>query len=160
MEYYATKMYDDATLPTCDLSKDVGWDLYAHSFEIENYHIKGGEPISAEEVSLRPNDIVKVRTGVKIALPDGYGAFFWDRSGHGSRGQHRLAGVIDFSYRGELMVVLTNLSRNWYNFKKGDRIAQMVIQEVPKFEQIELSLEEFDKLETARGSEGFGSSGR
>ena len=94
-----------------------------------------------------------------IALPDGYAGFVQPRSGLAIKQGLSIVntpGLIDAHYRGELKVILINLApTNNIQIKKGDRIAQLVIQEVPTVNLIEV--EELD--ETDRGKGGFGSSG-
>ena len=95
-------------------------------------------------------------TGIAVEFPEGYVALLWDRSGLGSKGIHRLAGVIDSGYRGEWKVVLLNTTKEPFEIKKGDKIIQCIIQ---KFEPVEIL--EVDELSNSqRGEKGFGSSGR
>lgn len=96
-------------------------------------------------------------TGLKIALPKGYGAIYRDRSGMGAKYNiHVLAGCIDNSYRGEWMVCLFNLSGNNYIVEEGDRIVQAVL-----INEHNLTFTEEKELDaTFRGEKGFGSSGR
>ena len=97
--------------------------------------------------------------GLAIALPDGYAGFVQPRSGLAIKQGLSIVntpGLIDAHYRGELKVILINLDpSNNIQINKGDRIAQLVIQEVPTVNLIEV--EELD--ETDRGNGGFGSSG-
>lgn len=97
-----------------------------------------------------------VPTGISIEFPSTHGALVEDRSGLAMRGITTLAGVIDPGYRGELKVVLTNLSPGPVEIKAGERIAQLRI-----VERIEAEFEEVAGLaEAARGEKGFGSTGR
>ena len=99
---------------------------------------------------------VIVPTGVKMAIPEGFAGFIWDRSGLAANSSlHCLAGVVDSGYRGEVKVVLVNLSKHDMYIMKGMRIAQMVIQKIehPILEEVE-SLDE-----TKRNDGGFGSTG-
>jgi dUTP pyrophosphatase len=132
---------EDAKMPTKAYDSDAGWDLYA-----------------SEDIDI-PNGMRKtVKTGVSMAIPDGYVGLIWPRSGLSVKsGVDVLAGVIDASYRGEIMVCLLNTdTHNWVNFKKGDRIAQILFQEVPKFRLYQVA--ELDTTKRAEG--GFGSSGK
>ena len=137
------KLSPTAIVPTKSRKSDAGYDLYAD-----------------ENFTLRPEETRLISTGIALAIPDGYAGLIWDRSGLGSKGIHRHAGVVDSSYRGEVKVALSN-SRfggdldNTYFISKGDRIAQILFQKVPHFELVET--EELD--DTDRGSSGFGSSG-
>lgn len=97
-----------------------------------------------------------VPTGIAMEFPSTHGALVEDRSGLAVRGVTTLAGVIDPGYRGELKVVMTNLSTAPVEIKVGERIAQLRI-----VERIEAAFEEVQELgEAARGAGGFGSTGR
>jgi dUTP pyrophosphatase len=105
--------------------------------------------------TLEPGTTVLVSTGVAIELPSEYGALVEDRSGLAVRGVTTLAGVIDPGYRGELKVVLTNLSATTVEVAAGDRIAQLRL-----VQRIEAEFLEAEELEEApRGLGGFGSTG-
>jgi dUTP pyrophosphatase len=96
-----------------------------------------------------------VPTGIAMEFPSTHGALVEDRSGLALRGVTTLAGVIDPGYRGEIKVVMTNLSAAPVEIKPGDRIAQLRI-----VQRIEASFEEVAELgEAARGAGGFGSTG-
>ena len=81
---------------------------------------------------------------------------FWDKSSVGSKGIKTFGGVIDSGYRGEVMVVVKNLSDSEHIFHKGDKVAQLLIQKVehPDIEVVEVL------SDTTRGEGGFGSTGR
>jgi dUTP pyrophosphatase len=105
--------------------------------------------------TLEPGKTTLVSTGVAIELPSEYGALVEDRSGLAVRGVTTLAGVIDPGYRGELKVVLINLSAATVEVAAGDRIAQLRL-----VQRIEATFEETEELEEApRGLGGFGSTG-
>ncbi len=114
---------------------------------------------SNEDCVLKPFERRLVSTGLTIALPDGYAGFVQPRSGLAIKQGLSIVntpGLIDAHYRGELKVILINLDpTSNIQINKGDRIAQLVIQEVPTVNLIEV--EELD--ETDRGNGGFGSSG-
>jgi dUTP pyrophosphatase len=96
-----------------------------------------------------------VPTGIAMDFPSTHGALVEDRSGLAVRGVTTLAGVIDPGYRGELKVVMTNLSPVPVEIKVGDRIAQLRI-----VQRIEAAFEEVQELgAAARGAGGFGSTG-
>ena len=111
-------------------------------------------------VTIEPGERALVPTGISIALPDGYAAFVHPRSGlaikHGVS-MVNTPGTIDAAFRGELQMILINHDlREAISFKKGDRIAQLVIQRVERAEFIEV-----DSLPgTERGEGGFGSTGK
>lgn len=98
-----------------------------------------------------------IKTGISLEMPDNMAGLVWPRSGLSvKKGIDVLAGVIDSGYRGEVMVCLYNTSDEDVEIKKGDRIAQIVFQEVPN-----VSLMLRDNLgESDRAAKGFGSSGR
>jgi dUTP pyrophosphatase len=96
-----------------------------------------------------------VPTGIAMDFPSTHGALVEDRSGLAVRGVTTLAGVIDPGYRGELKVVMTNLSPVPVDIKVGDRIAQLRI-----VQRIEAAFEEVEEVgAAARGAGGFGSTG-
>jgi len=92
-----------------------------------------------------------------MAIPVGNVGLIWDKSGLSRKqGLKVLGGVIDSGYRGEIVITLINLGNKKYEIKKGDKIAQMLIQPVHSVEIVEV-----DSLDdTARGEKGFGSSGK
>ncbi|MDY4040652.1 MAG: dUTP diphosphatase [Collinsella sp.] len=129
-------------LPAYAYTGDAGLDLRAN-----------------ESVTIAPHERALVSTGLAIALPDGYAGFVQPRSGMALKRGLSIAntpGLIDAHYRGELKVICVNLDpREPIAIERGERIAQLVIQEVPV-----VTLEEVDELdETDRGAGGFGSSG-
>ena len=133
------KLYESAKSPTKGHLDDAGWDLYAF-----------------ETVSIPAGATVLASTGIAIAIPKGHSGLIWDRSSIGVKGVHRHAGVIDCGYRGEVKVCLHNTTKEPFHVEKGDRIAQLIIQEVPHF--VQHVVEELDS--TDRGSGGFGSTGK
>jgi dUTP pyrophosphatase len=106
-------------------------------------------------VTLAAGSTTAVPTGIAMEFPSTHGALVEDRSGLAMRGVTTLAGVIDPGYRGEIKVVVTNLSAAAIEIKPGDRIAQLRI-----VQRIEATFEEVAELgEAARGAGGFGSTG-
>jgi len=116
----------------------------------------GFDLCSVEEYILSPGEKEIVKTGLQMEIPEGYFGSIRDRSGMAAKHAiHTLAGVVDSHYRGEVGVVLINLGKEKYEVKKGDRIAQMIIQPVET-----AKIEEVNELsETKRGEGGFGSTG-
>lgn len=112
-----------------------------------------------EPIVLRPLERAMIPTGLHIALPDGMEAQVRPRSGLAAKfgiSVLNTPGTIDADYRGEIKVILVNLSNNEFTVNPGERIAQMV---VARYEKVEW--EEVDALdETERGQGGFGSTGR
>jgi len=110
-------------------------------------------------VNIKPLERVLVPTGLKIELPKGYELQIRPRSGLALK--HGISvlnspGTVDSDYRGEIGVILINLSNQPYEVKNGDRIAQMIVSkhEIPNFE------EKSNLSETSRGGKGFGSTGK
>ena len=113
---------------------------------------------SAQDLTLRPGERSVVGTGFAMALPEGHAAFVQPRSGLAARsgiGVLNTPGLIDCHYRGEVKVILINLGSEPFEVRRGDRIAQMVIQGAERAE-VEV-VEELDR--TRRGEGGFGSTG-
>lgn len=113
-----------------------------------------------EPLTVAPLGRIVVPTGLAMELPDAqYGAFVFARSGLGIKYGLTLSngvGVIDSDYRGEIRVGLVNLSDAVYTIHPGERIAQLCILPVARFEAVEVQ-----ELEvTERGAGGFGSTGR
>lgn len=112
-----------------------------------------------EPITLGPLERAMVPTGISIALPDGYEAQVRPRSGLAAKFGITVLnspGTIDADYRGEIKVILVNLSNQEFTINRGERIAQMV---VARHEKVEW--EEVETLdETERGAGGFGSTGR
>jgi len=133
------KLSDDAILPSRAHYTDAGWDLY-----------------SSEHRDIPPSRWGLVNTGISMAIPEGYAGLIWPRSGLAvKKGIDVFAGVIDSGYRGEIKVCLFNSSKLYVEIQKGDRVAQILFQEVPKMTMVEV-----DELnESKRGCDGFGSSG-
>lgn len=163
------RLHPDAVIPKYARELDAGFDL-----------------VAIEDVIIRPGETAKVRTGLALALPQGYELQIRPRSGISERTKLRVSnapGTVDAGYRGEVCVLIDNneqlsahhtadlkLVTGWtmlgergdtmypfgtYLIRKGDRIAQGVLAEVPR-----AVFEEVDELdETERGAGGFGSTG-
>jgi dUTP pyrophosphatase len=120
----------------------------------------GADIVSRIDITLKPGERALVPTGISIALPDGYAAFVHPRSGlaikHGVT-MVNAPGTVDAGFRGELQCIMINHDQHEsITFKKGDRIAQLVIQKVECAEFIEVK----DLPGSGRGTDGFGSTGR
>ena len=120
----------------------------------------GADIVSRIDITLEPGERALVPTGISIALPNGYVALAHPRSGlaikHGVT-MVNSPGTIDAGYRGELQIILINHDpRESVTFKRGDRIAQLVIQKVERAEFIEVR----SLPGSHRGTGGFGSTGR
>lgn len=135
------------------LDPDLPLPAYAHPGDA------GADLVAAEDVELDPGERAMVRTGVAIALPDGYAAFVHPRSGLAHRfgvGIVNAPGTVDAGYRGELKILLVNHDpREAVRLRRGDRIAQLVVQRVERarFHEVELL------PGSARGEGGHGSTG-
>lgn len=120
----------------------------------------GADITTRIDITLAPGVRALVPTGISIALPDGYAAFVHPRSGlaikHGVT-MVNAPGTVDAGYRGELQCIMINHDPlEPITFKKGDRIAQLVIQRVERAEFIEVQ----ELPGSGRGTGGFGSTGR
>lgn len=132
------------------------------SVELPSYAYEGDAGLDLRsniDIDLAPFERALIPTGLAIAIPDGFAGFVQPRSGLAIKRGFSIVntpGLIDAHYRGELMIIGINLDpRESIRIARGERIAQLVIQEVPTVNLVEV--EELD--ETDRGSGGFGSSG-
>ena len=143
MELACTKLREGARLPTRANDGDAGLDLYA-----------------IEPAILGPGDRVSVGTGIAVEIPPGHAGLVLPRSGLAARHGITLVnapGLIDAGYRGEVRVLLLNTDRSGlFEVEPGDRIAQLVITPFAAAEPLEVA----ELGVSARGSGGFGSSGR
>jgi dUTP pyrophosphatase len=119
----------------------------------------GADLRSAVDITLAPGERAMVPTGIAIAVPDGHAAFVHPRSGLAIK--HGLSmvntpGTIDAGYRGEISVLLINHDPSEpIDIKRGDRIAQLIIQQVEHAAVVEAR----ELPDSSRGSGGFGSTG-
>jgi dUTP pyrophosphatase len=124
-------------------------------------HASGMDLVAAVEqpVELGAGEVRLIPAGIYVALPPGYEAQVRPRSGLALKHGVTVAnapGTIDADYRGEVGVILVNLGREPYVVRRGDRVAQMVVQPVSRVEWVER-----DRLEeTSRSGGGFGHTGR
>ena len=145
----------DSGLPVAivRLDRDLPLPSYAHPGDA------GADLMTTVDVSLAPGDRAMVPTGIAVALPEGYVALVHPRSGLAAR--HGLSivntpGTIDAGYRGEIKVCLINLDPHTeVTVRRGDRIAQLVIQQVEKARFVEVT----SLPGSARGDQGHGSTG-
>jgi dUTP diphosphatase len=135
------------------LDPGVPLPAYAHPGDA------GADLSAAEDVELGPGERALVRTGIAIALPAGYAAFVHPRSGLAARHGVTIVnapGTVDAGYRGEIKVTMLNTDREHaVSFKRGDRIAQLVIQRVERAVFHEVAV----LPGSSRGEGGFGSTG-
>ena len=134
----------NARMPTKGSEYAAGWDLYCLEDTVVNFRSS-----------------TKLRTGLRVAIPQGFEGQVRARSSLGSKGlilPHSI-GTIDADYRGELFVLMTWIGEGEsYEVKAGERIAQLVIAPIPDVQFTEV--DEGDLGETKRGDGGFGSTGR
>lgn len=129
----------DARQPKQAYHDDAGWDLSI-----------------VEEVTLEPGESRDIKTGVWAAFPDGHWGFIMSRSSVMRKYRvHITPAVIDAGFRGELMVLATNLGTEPVTFKPGDRLAQVILVGVPRVEWVEQAT----LPPGSREERGFGSSG-
>ena len=138
MELRVKRIHPEAKLPVYGHPGDAGLDLF-----------------SVVDRELAPGEVFAVPTGIQVAVPAGHVGLVWDKSGISLQGVHRLAGVVDSGYRGEVQVVMISLGAVPFALRKGMKIAQMLVQPVAAVEVVESgSLDG-----TSRGEGGFGSTG-
>jgi dUTP pyrophosphatase len=145
---------DAPELPVRRLDPELPLPAYAHPGDA------GADLCAAEEAVLPPGGRAVVRTGLAVAVPDGYAAFVHPRSGLAARHGVTLVntpGTIDAGYRGEVRVVLINTDPTEpFAVRRGDRIAQLVVQPVARARFLDVG----ELPGTPRGDGGFGSTGR
>lgn len=140
MKIKIKKLHKDAKLPTHGHPNDAGMDFY-----------------TIEDVYFPAFGQVQVNTGIAIEIPEGHVGLIWDKSSISFKhGLKVMGGVIDSSYRGEIVMSMKNLSDKDFTLEQGHKVAQMIIQ---KFEYCDIV--EVDKLsETVRGEGREGSTGK
>ena len=145
---------DVPELPVRRLRPDLPLPAYAHPGDA------GADLCAAEDVVLPPGGRATVGTGLAVAVPAGHAAFVHPRSGLAAR--HGITvvnapGTVDAGYRGEVRVVLLNTDRREpFTVRRGDRIAQLVVQPVTTVRFVDVE----ELPPTPRGEGGFGSTGR
>lgn len=135
------KLHPDAIIPSKKRFTDVGYDVS-----------------SIKDYVLEPLSTISIDTGISLSAPPGYFYTVDGRSSLWSKGILPFRGIIDATYTGPLIVGLFNMSRNLYEIKKGDRIAQLILAPIIHAD-IEV-VDQFSPRYNQRGSLGFGSSGR
>lgn len=139
MNLFIKKLRDDARVPTRAHADDAGTDLYACGSH-----------------TVEPNQTAMIPIGVALQIEDGYVGLIWDKSSIGSKSMKTLGGVIDAGYRGEITVMVHNLSNEPYTFEHGNKVAQLLIQKV-EFPEI---IEKEELSDSERGVGAFGSTGK
>ena len=144
---------DELRVEVLRLDPDLPLPAYSHPGDA------GADLVAAVDVDLAPGERMLVPTGVALALPHGYVALVHPRSGLAAR--HGLSivntpGTVDAGYRGEIKVLLINHDpREAIALRRGDRIAQLVIQRVEQARFVEVA----SLPDSARGAGGYGSTG-
>lgn len=133
------RLTPEAKLPQKAHAGDAGYDLYASGY-----------------YSIPPYGQALVATGIKLAIPNGQVGLIWDKSGVAFGGIKTMGGVIDSNYRGEVKVIVKNLSEEIFNIVPGQKIAQILIQTIS---ELVVTEEKIDDL-TERATGGFGSTGK
>lgn len=135
------KLKEDAKEPFKKHDGDAGYDLFAY---VDGQH------------TIMPGELAKIATGIAISLNDNSVGLIHDRSSMASKQIATVGGVIDEPYTGEISILLINHSKQPYEIKNGDKIAQILIQPVvkAKFNLVK------ELKNTARGDKGFGSTGK
>jgi dUTP pyrophosphatase len=137
----AKRLREGARLPLYATAGAAGLDLYS---------------CLEQPLVLAPGKIVRVPTGIAVAIPQGYVGLIRDRSSLALAGFHTVAGVIDSDYRGEILIAAYYVGSGEMTIENGDRIAQMIILHSPQAEIVEAK----ELPHTERGAGGFGSTGR
>jgi dUTP pyrophosphatase len=144
MKMKIKRLRDTAVVPTRESSSAAGYDMYADI---------------AEPVTIQPHETAKIGTGIAMEIPEGYFGGVAARSGLSSKEGLRPAncyGIVDSDYRGEIIVALHNDSETARVVTPQERIGQIIIQPY-----LNVEFDEADELsDTARGSGGFGSTGK
>lgn len=135
------------------LDDGVPLPIYAHPGDA------GADLVTTVDLTLGPGERAMVGTGIAVAVPEGYAAFVHPRSGLAHRMGVSIVntpGTVDAGYRGEITVVLVNHDlRSTIVFRRGDRIAQLVVQRVEHARFVEVA----QLPASARGTGGYGSTG-
>lgn len=153
------KLHKDAIIPTRANEGDAGLDLYA----LEDTLLKPAQFTAIEQPGFVPYTIYsflsepqRIRTGIAIELPRNSYGLIRDRSSLANKSLMVVGGVIDEPYRGELIVLMHNLTGSDFWFEPGTKVAQLIVSPY-----IPITPYLVNKLsESKRGDQGFGSSGR
>ncbi|MDH5543182.1 MAG: dUTP diphosphatase [Nitrospinota bacterium] len=135
----AKKLDPKAKLPNSAHPGDLACDLFA-----------------LEETVIPAKGQVKIKTGIALEFPDGWGGIVKDRSSLASARLYTSAGVIDAGYRGEVMILMRNDNDSDYTIGRGDKIAQIVPLQAQNWRIVEA----MELSDTVRAENGFGSTGK
>lgn len=138
---YIVKTHPEVVLPTRNTNGAAGMDLYAF---IQN------------SIILEPQETVSIPTGLIMEIPKECYGQIATRSSVAKKGVIAVGGVIDCDYRGEIIILLSNLSKQKFIINNGDRIAQLIVYYIA-FPEIQI-VHQLSK--SVRNDQGFGSSGK
>jgi len=139
VEVKIKKLNPEATMPEYAHPGDAAFDVFA-----------------AKDTKVPARDRAIVSTGIAMEIPTGYVALVWDKGGPPAKfGLTTMAGVLDSGYRGEILIVMYNTTDQDFTFKKGDKVAQILIQRVAQGIIVETN----QLSETSRAEGRFGSTG-
>lgn len=141
--FNVVKTLPEAILPTKAHNTDAGWDLY----------------LPQDELVLNPGEVKRVNFGIVVEIKPGYAIYVMNRSGVVWKYSTMMClgtGLVDQDYRGEIKAPFYNFGHEQIRFKRGDRMAQMVIKRTEDIKLVEGNV----NIETERGDGGFGSSGK
>ncbi len=140
MKLLVQKLHPQAITPSYAHNTDAGLDLHC-----------------VEEITIATHQRVQVKTGIALGIPQGHVGLIWDKSGVShKRGLKTLGGVVDAGYTGEVLIGIYNTNTEDQTFAVGDKVAQILIQKVEHPDIVEVS----SLKESARGTKGFGSTGK
>lgn len=140
MDIKIKKLHQYSIPPAYAHPGDAGMDLFA-----------------VEDTLILSNTQMVIETGIAMEIPSGYAGLICDKSGLAiNHGMKTIGGVIDSGYRGEIKVGVRNFSDKDYALKRGEKIAQILIQKVECARIVVAP----DLTDTSRGANGFGSTGR
>lgn len=150
------RLDEEAILPTRAHDDDAGWDLYALDKPLERNKYN---PKLIQDV-LKGGEAYIYRTGIAVEIPKGYYLDVRARSSISNNSSLHLAngaGVVDAGYRGEILVVFRGVAPQTQTlYKKGDRIAQMILTRIPQCGLVEVE----ELSDSVRGDGGHGSTGQ
>lgn len=166
IKFEVAKMYPDVKIPSKH-DDDMGLDIYAYFDE--------------DYIEIKPNEIVKIHTGIKTVIEEGYSVLLRERGSTGTKGMSVRAGVIEYSYRGEWLIPINNTTNktiyivkegvphcdwlvstygNFIEYPYENAICQAIVVPHPYIDVLEVAEEVVDNTPSHRGSGKLGSSGK
>lgn len=155
---YFKRLTETAQAPKRD-EDSIGYDIFADE-EVELLGLVDLIPLIQHNSMFPTNqfslfkhtNLKRIKTGIALECPLEYGEFIGDRSSMANRGITFLGGVIEGTYRGEILIVLANIGLFTHKILKGEKIAQLIFKRVELPEMVEST----ELSETKRGAKGFG----